>query len=113
MNVGPDGTVWAAVTVHGIPDGPMLHLVRYGAKDRAPVDLGRVGVANPNFTTFTDSKGKPKPWHHTMPKTKDGTLSPWQPMGICATSDGCVWIKTIAPYTLLKFTKEQVWKAGR
>lgn len=111
MNVGPDGTVWAAVTVHGIPGGPMLHLVRYGPKDRAPVDLGRVGVANPNFTTFVDNKGKPKPWHHTMPKAKDGTLSPWQPMGICATSDGCVWVKTIAPYTLLKFTKEQVWKA--
>jgi sugar lactone lactonase YvrE len=110
MCVGPDGTVWAAVAVHGIPDGPMLHLVRFSAKDKQPRDLGRIGVANPGFTTFTDDKGKEKPWHHTMPKTKDGTRSPWQPMGIAATRDGCVWVKTIAPYTLLKITKEQAWK---
>lgn len=110
MCVGPEGTVWAAVTVHGVPDGPRLHLVRYAAGDKTPRDLGRIGVANPGFTTFTDDKGKPKPWHHTMPKTKDGTLSPWQPMGVAETRDGSVWVKTIAPYSLLKIKKEQAWK---
>lgn len=110
MSVGPDGTVWAAVTVHGVPDGPRLHLVRYGSKDKMPRDVGRIGVANPDFTTFTDDKGKPKPWHHTMPKTKDGTLSPWQPMGVAATRDGSVWVKSIAPYTLMKISKEQAWR---
>ncbi len=108
MNVGPDGTVWAAVTESSTAGG--LHLVRFGPKDAAPRDLGPVGVSNPDFTTFTDAGGKPKPWHHTMPKAKDGTLSPWQPMGIAATKDGSVWVKTIAPYTLLRFTKEQVSK---
>ncbi|MGL4552643.1 MAG: hypothetical protein ACRC33_15830, partial [Gemmataceae bacterium] len=87
-----------------------LHLVRHAATDKAPRDLGRLGVANPDFTTFTDEKGKEKPWHHTMPKAKDGTRSPWQPMGVAATADGAVWVKTIAPYTLLKVTKEQAWK---
>jgi sugar lactone lactonase YvrE len=109
--VGPEGTVWAAVTVHGVVDGPRLHLVRFDPKvDKQPRDLGRVGVANPDFTSFVDDKGQPKPWHHTMPVTKDGTRSPWQPMGICQTREGTVWIKTIAPYTLLKLTRDQVRK---
>jgi sugar lactone lactonase YvrE len=108
MCVGPDGSVWAAVTEHGIADGPMLHLVSYRPGSKAPRDHGRVGVANPNFTRFTDDKGKPKPWHHTMPKAKDGTLSPWQPMGVCALPDGTVYLTTIAPHTLLKFTAEKL-----
>jgi hypothetical protein len=109
--VGPSGTVWAAVTVHGVADGPRLHLVRLDPKtDKQPRDLGRIGVANPDFTTFVDDKGKPKPWHHTMPVTKDGTRSPWQPMGIAETRDGTVWVKTIAPYTLINLSKAQVRK---
>ena len=86
----------------------MLHLVSYRPGTNTPRDHGPVGVANPNFTTFTDAEGKPKPWHHTMPKAKDGTLAPWQPMGVAAHRDGSVWMTTIAPFTLLKFTKEQV-----
>jgi hypothetical protein len=101
MCVGPDGTVWAAVTVHGDADGPKLYLV-----SRAPGgvvrDRGRIGVANPDFTTFAGADGKPKPWHHTMTKAKDGTLAPWQPMGVCASRDA-VYVMTIAPFTLLRF----------
>jgi len=105
MNIGPDGAVWAAVTERQEAGG--LKLVRFAAKDKAPVEVGAIGVSNPGFTSVTDDKGKPRPWHHTMPKHKDGTLSPWQPMGIAATGDGSVWVKTIAPYTLIKFTKMQ------
>lgn len=108
MAVGPDGTVWAAVTEHGLPDGPQLHLVSYRPGTKTPRDHGPVGVANPNFTTFTDASGKQKPWHHTMRKAKDGTLTPWQPMGVCATRDGSVYVFTIAPLTLLRFTPDQV-----
>jgi sugar lactone lactonase YvrE len=108
MCAGPDGSVWAAVTEHGLADGPLLHLVSYRPGTKAPRDHGVLGVANPDFTTFTDSKGKPKPWHHTMPKKKDGTRSPWQPMGVCALPDGSVYVMTIAPFTLLRFGREQV-----
>ena len=108
MCVGPDGRVWAAVTEHATGGLPELHLVGWKPGTKAPRDFGRVGVANPNFTTFTDAAGKPKPWHHTMTKTKDGTLAPWQPMGVCATNDGTVWMTTIAPLTLLKFKADKV-----
>ena len=39
---------------------------------------------------------------------KDGTLTPWQPMGICAGADGSVCILTIAPFSLVRFGAEQV-----
>lgn len=108
MCVGPDGTVWAAVTEGGLSVGPRLHLVSYRPGTKVPRDHGPVGIANPNFTTFTDDKGKAKPWHHTMRKAKDGTLTPWAPMGVCATKDGSVYVFTIAPLTLLRFSKEQL-----
>jgi sugar lactone lactonase YvrE len=103
MCVGPEGRVWMAVTVHQQPDGPMLYLASYKPGDAAPKNLGPIGVANPDFTTFTTADGKPKPWHHTMVKRKDGTLTPWQPMGVCAAKDGAVYVLTIAPFTLVKF----------
>jgi sugar lactone lactonase YvrE len=108
MCVGPDGAVWAAVTEYGLPDHGRIHLVSLRPGTKAPRDHGPVGVANPTFTTFTDAAGKPKPWHHTMPKRKDGTLAPWQPMGVAALPDGSVWMMTIAPWTLFEFTKDQV-----
>jgi sugar lactone lactonase YvrE len=108
MCVGPDGRVWAAVTQQGTPDGAVLHLVSYRPGDKAPRDHGPVGIANPDYTPFTDKDGKPLPWHHTVRKAKDGTLTPWQPMGVCAAADGSVYLTTIAPFTLLKFTAEQM-----
>lgn len=106
MSVGPDGTVWAAVTEHVIPVSPLLHLVSYKPGDKACRDHGVVGVANEDFHKFTDDKGKQRPWHHTMIR-RGGRLTPWQPMGVCATSDG-VYVLTIAPFTLIKYTREQL-----
>lgn len=99
MSVGPDGTVWAAVTVHQSAAG--LHLVSCSPTG-APVDHGSVGVSNPSFTTFVDAAGKAKPWHHTMPVHADGTRGPWQPMGVCAARAGGVYVLTIAPFTLIR-----------
>jgi hypothetical protein len=108
MCVGPDGVMWAAVTVHGPPDGPWLHLVSC-KKEKPPRDHGPLGVANPDFTSFTDAAGKPKLWHHTMTKRKDGTLSPWQPMGVCASRDGSiVYVLTIAPFTILRYDRKRL-----
>lgn len=106
MCVGPDGTVWAAVTEHGPPEGAVLHLVSHKPGAPAPRDHGVVGIANPNFTPFVGKDGKPMPWHHALRKAKDGTLSPWVPMGVCAARDGSVYIETIAPFTLIKFSPE-------
>jgi hypothetical protein len=108
MCVGPDGRVWAAVTIHGRPEGPTLHLVGYRPGDKGPRDFGPVGVANPDFTSFTGPDGKPKPNHHTMRKEKDGTLTPWVPMGVCGAADGSVYVMTIAPFTLLHLAAEKV-----
>jgi sugar lactone lactonase YvrE len=108
MCVGPDGTVWAAVSDYSKPGNPVLHLAGYRPDTKAPRDHGPVGVANPDFTKFTDAGGKPLPWHHTMTKAKDGTLTPWVPMGVCAVPDGAVYIVTIAPHTLLRFAPEKL-----
>ena len=69
---------------------------------------GPVGIANPDYTKFTDKDGKPLPFYHTVRKATDGTLTPWQPMGVCAAADGSVYVMTIAPFTLLKFGPEQM-----
>lgn len=103
MCVGADGRVWMAVTEQARSGGPMCHLVSYTPGTKSPVDHGAVKIANPNFTTFTDSNGKAKPWHHTIRKEKDGTLTPWQPLGIAAASDGTVYVLTLAPFTLIQF----------
>jgi sugar lactone lactonase YvrE len=106
MCVGPDGGVWAAVTQQDAPDGPTLHLVGWRPGKEKPRDHGVVAIANPDYTTIFDKDGKPLPWRHTMRKAKDGTLTPWQPMGVCAAADGSVYVMTIAPFTLVKFTPE-------
>ncbi len=103
MCVGPEGKVWAAVKDNGYPGGGLTHLVSYTPGDKAPKDHGGIAVGNPDFITMTTADGKPKPWHHTLRKEKDGTLTPWQPMGVCAAKDGSVYVFTIAPFTLFRF----------
>lgn len=103
MCVAPDGRVWMAVSERGLPEGQVSHLVSYTPGAPAPVDHGVIACANPDFTSLTDASGKLKPWHHTLRKAKDGTLTPWQPLGICAARDGTVYVLTIAPFTLYRF----------
>jgi hypothetical protein len=102
------GKLWMALSEQGLPKGPLAHLVSYTPGDKAPRDHGPIAVANPDYVTLTDDKGKPRPWHHTLRKEKDGTLTPWQPLGICAARDGSVYVLTLAPFTLFRFTPEQL-----
>lgn len=106
--VAPDGSAWAAVSELGPPEGQVFHLVGYRPGSKAPKDYGPAGIANPNYTKFTDDQGKPLPWHHCVRKAKDGTLSPWVPLGIAAAKDGSVYALTLAPFTLLKFKAEDL-----
>lgn len=104
---GPTGIVWMALSEPG-PTGPRAHLVSYTPGAKAPRDHGIIAVANPSYITLTDSKGKLKPWHHTLRREKDGTLTPWQPLGIAAGADGSVYVTTLAPFTLFRFTPKQL-----
>jgi sugar lactone lactonase YvrE len=108
MCVGPKGKLWAAVTEHGLPGGNQLHLVSYTPGDKAPRNHGKVGIANPNYTPFTDAKGKPLPWHGAIRKEKDGTMTPWVPMGVSEGRDGAVTLLTIGPFTVLRFEAAKV-----
>ena len=108
MCVGPDGRVRAAVSETSAPQGSLLHLVGYREGDKAPRDHGPVGIANPDFTKLTTEDGKPKPLHHTIRKEKDGTLTPWVPMGVCGAADGSVYLMTIAPFTLLRVAADKL-----
>ncbi len=109
MAVGPKGVVWATVTMPG-KDGSEFHLVSYQPGQKAPRDLGQVGIANPDYTPFKDAKGKPLPWHHGTRKAKDGTLLPLYPLGICAAHDGSVYATTLAPLTILRFSPKVLKK---
>jgi sugar lactone lactonase YvrE len=106
--VGKDGRAWAAVTEQGLPGGAQLHLVGFTPGEKAPRDYGPVGIANPTYTPLTGSDGKPLPLHHCIRKEKDGTLTPWVPLGIAAAGDGGVYILTLAPYTLLRVAPEKL-----
>jgi hypothetical protein len=108
MCVDAKGKVWMAVTEQQRPGGALCHLVSYMPGDKAPRDHGPVGIANPDYVKLTDENGKAKPWHHTLRKEKDGTLTPWQPLGIAASADGSVNILTIAPLSVIRFTAEQL-----
>ena len=108
MCVDNKGKVWMGVTEHGRPGGPQCYLASYTPGDKAPRNHGKVGIANPDYIQLYDEKGKLKPWHHTLRKEKDGTYTPWQPLGIAASADGSVNILTLAPFTLIRFAPEQL-----
>jgi hypothetical protein len=101
--VAPDGKVWMAVKDVHHPGGGLAYLVSYTPGDAGCKVHGAIGIANPDFTTFKTPDGKDKPWHHTIRKEKDGTLTPWQPLGIAAGKDGGVYVLCIAPFTVIEF----------
>ena len=105
---GPKGQLWMAVSDPARSGGQVFHLVSYTPGDNGPRDHGPVGVANPDYIELTDAKGKQKPWHHTLRKEKDGTYAPWQPLGIAASADGSVNVLTLAPFTLIRFSPQQL-----
>lgn len=108
MCVDNKGKVWMAVTEHGRPGGPQCYLTSYISGQKLSRNHGKVGIANPDYIKLTDEAGKQKPWHHTLRKEKDGTLTPWQPLGIAASADGSVNVLSLAPFTLTRFSPDQL-----
>jgi sugar lactone lactonase YvrE len=96
--VGPDGTVWAGVAAGD------LHVVSYRPGiDESPRDHGPLAVRNPDFAVFVDAAGKAKQWHHGYARkgAERTVLVPrYHIMGICAASDGTVYVTTLYPFTL-------------
>ena len=108
MCVDLKGKVWMGVSQQVKGVGSRCHLVSYTPGAAGPRNHGPVGIANPDYIELTDKDGKAKPWHHTLRKEKDGTFAPWQPLGIAASADGTVNILTLAPFTLIRFSAEQL-----
>jgi len=99
MCAGPDGTVWMGVAAN--TDQQYLHLASYRAGASGCVDHGPIAVSNPNFTQFKDADGKDLPWHNGFYTHADGSLVPrYSIMGICAATDGTVYLTTLSPFTL-------------
>jgi sugar lactone lactonase YvrE len=109
MCVGPKGTVWAAVTVPHPQVGQLAHLVSFRAGDKKPRDHGSVSVSNPAFTEFTDTKGKPLPFHGGFMKLPNGVMTTkYVILGICEGRDGYVNIMALHPYSVLRIAPEQL-----
>ena len=101
MCVAADGAVWAGVAATFEKPGKVLHVVSWRPGDRAPTDHGPIAISNPDYATFTDADGKTKRWHHGVYRRDDGKLVPrYTIMGICAASDGTVYLTTLYPFTV-------------
>lgn len=101
MCVAPDGTVWAGVAATFEGRGQFLHVMSWKAGDKSPTDHGPIAISNPDYATFTDAAGKTKKHHHGVYKLSDGKLLPrYVIMGICAASDGTVYLTTLYPFTV-------------
>jgi sugar lactone lactonase YvrE len=108
MCVAPDGTVWAGVAATFDQRGQFLHVASWRPGDAAPTDRGPIAIGNPHYTTFTDRDGKERRYHHGVYALKDGTKLPrYTVMGICAASDGTVYVTTLCPFTVhaIRFPK--------
>lgn len=97
MCVGPRGTVFAVVL-----GSNFQHLVRYRAGEKAPENLGRLAIRNPDYTEFVDVNKKPLPWHQGLRKEPDGTQVPLYHMGVCEGHDGLVYVTYIYPYSVMQ-----------
>ncbi len=107
--VGRKGQVWAAVTANTDVASSLLHLVSYTPGDRALRNHGPVAIRNPNYTTFKDREGKPLPWHHGIRTLKDGTVTTnYTILGVAQAKDGTVYALSLAPYTLLQVSPDQL-----
>lgn len=96
MCVGPDDTVWM-----GVASKQVLHVVSYRKGEESPKDHGVIAIRNPTYTTFTSEDGKPLKWHHGVMNSEDGTMIPrYTIMGICAGTNGKVYVTTLYPFTL-------------
>ena len=100
---GLDGGHRAGATWRAVVPSRQLHA---GGEGGARSWADRPG--QPGELKWTDDKGKPLPWHHAVRKEKDGTQTPWVPLGIAASADGSVNILTLAPFTLIRFSPEQL-----
>jgi sugar lactone lactonase YvrE len=99
--VAPDGTVWAGVAAKFPKRGQFLHVVSYRPGDKEPIDHGPIAIGNPDYTELTDDAGKALPYHHGVYRLADDTLLPrYVVMGICAASDGTIYVTTLCPFTV-------------
>ena len=110
MCVAPDGGIWAGVAATFSGEGQFLHLMSYRPGDEAPVDHGPIAISNPDYTEFTDEDGETMKWHHGVHRPFDpGPLLPrYVVMGICATTEGRVYVTTLYPFTLHELRIPQV-----
>ncbi len=107
--VGPNGRVWAAVTAKRRLAPSLLHMVSYQPGDKTPKVHGLVEIGNPNYTKFTDAKGKQLPWHHGIRKLANGkTTTNYTILGVTQNHDGSVYALSLAPFTLLELSPTQL-----
>jgi hypothetical protein len=107
LDVDRHGRAWAMVR-QTIPDfGMTHHLCRYDPREGRCRDLGVPYVTNPDYESFTDAAGKPKPWHHGFWTTPGGKLTArYYHMALKAAHDGTIYTTVIAPFTLLRLGPE-------
>jgi hypothetical protein len=106
LAIGPKGDVYAVVRVDnetGFGGGYLHHLARYVPATGQTRDLGVLRVSNPDYASFTDEKGTPRPHRHGFHRLPDGSLTPLHAhMALTVAGDGTVYVTVIYPFTLLR-----------
>jgi hypothetical protein len=102
--VDPQGVVWAGIQGTFENDKKQkenfLELVSYTPGQSGCKNHGRIFISNPKYTTFQDADGKALPWHHGVYEREGKLLPRYVVMGICAASDGTVYVTTLSPFTV-------------
>lgn len=102
MCVAPDGVVWSGIAATFKDRGQLMTLASHDPRTGESRYHGPIAVRDKNFTEWEG------PWHHGFHEVDGQWVPRYVVMGICAGSDGSVYVLTLYPLTLHVISPEEI-----